>query len=387
MKHRRYYLRRMFRTNRPAWGRRILLVLLVVLIIQNREKISQWLWNMAEIGAVEIAEQQFKDRFPDYPEMKNVFRYHMPEILSVLEMFQSPVTEEEWTSEDPAYERLLASEWEKIQYQKEEKSDQTVTQSASSENVFHEKLADFDFVLQNFYSVHPTTTAGSDVINAWRFMNMDLTVKKNGETPQILIYHTHSQEEYADYAENPQATIVGAGAYLAELLEERGYRVMHDTSQYDVKGGELDRSQAYTYALDGINGILQKYPSIEVVLDLHRDGVAEGTRLVTEVDGKNTAQIMFFNGISQTPDGPIEYLPNPNREGNLAFSFQLQMKAAEQYPGLTRKIYLKGLRYNQHVRARAALIEVGAQTNTYAEALNAMEPLADILCRVLDGTG
>ena len=363
------------------------MVLLVVLIIQNREKISQWLWNMAEIGAVEIAEQQFEDRFPDYPEMKQVFRYHMPEILSVLEMFQSPVTEEEWTSEDPAYERLLASEWEKIQYQEEEKSDQTVTQSASSENVFHEKLADFDFVLQNFYSVHPTTTAGSDVINAWRFMNMDLTVKKNGETPQILIYHTHSQEEYADYAENPQATIVGAGAYLAELLEERGYRVMHDTSQYDVKGGELDRSQAYTYALDGINGILQKYPSIEVVLDLHRDGVAEGTRLVTEVDGKNTAQIMFFNGISQTPDGPIEYLPNPNREGNLAFSFQLQMKAAEQYPGLTRKIYLKGLRYNQHVRARAALIEVGAQTNTYAEALNAMEPLADILCRVLDGTG
>jgi len=377
----------MFRTNRPAWGRRILLVLLVVLIIQNREKISQWLWNMAEIGAVEIAEQQFEDRFPDYPEMKQVFRYHMPEILSVLEVFQLPATDGEWTSEDPAYERLLASEWEKIQYQEEEKSDQTVTQSASSETVLHEKLADFDFVLQNFYSIHPTTTAGSDVINAWRFMNMDLTVKKDGETPQILIYHTHSQEEYADYAENPQATIVGAGAYLAELLEERGYRVIHDTSQYDVKGGELDRSQAYTYALDGINGILQKYPSIEVVLDLHRDGVAEGTRLVTEVDGKNTAQIMFFNGISQTPDGPIEYLPNPNREGNLAFSFQLQMKAAEQYPGLTRKIYLKGLRYNQHVRARAALIEVGAQTNTYAEALNAMEPLADILCRVLDGTG
>ena len=68
----------------------------------------------------------------------------------------------------------------------------------------------------------------------------------------------------------------------------------------------------------------------------------------------------------------------------MAFSFQMQLLAAEQYPGLTRKIYLKGLRYNQHVRARTALIEVGAQTNTYAEALNAMEPLADILCRVLE---
>ncbi|MBR6614576.1 MAG: stage II sporulation protein P, partial [Lachnospiraceae bacterium] len=102
-------------------------------------------------------------------------------------------------------------------------------------------------------------------------------------------------------------------------------------------------------------------------------------------NGKQTARIMFFNGTSQTPDGPIEYLQNPNRESNMAFSFQLQMEAAERYPGFTRKIYLKGLRYNQHVRARTALIEVGAQTNTYAEALNAMEPLADILCRVLDG--
>ena len=178
---------------------------------------------------------------------------------------------------------------------------------------------------------------------------------------------------------------MGVGAYLAELLEAKGYQVIHDTSVYDFKDGKLDRSQAYTYALEGITGILQKYPSIEVVLDIHRDGVAEGTRLVTEVNGKSTARIMFFNGTSQTPDGPIEYLPNPNRDANLAFSFQMQLKAAEQYPGFTRKIYLKGLRYNQHVRARAALIEVGAQTNTYEEAKNAMEPLSELLCGVLKG--
>ena len=63
----------------------------------------------------------------------------------------------------------------------------------------------------------------------------------------------------------------------------------------------------------------------------------------------------------------------------------MHLLAADHYPGLTRKIYLKGLRYNQHVRARTALVEVGAQTNTYAEALSAMEPLADLLCRVLEG--
>ncbi|MBQ7797081.1 MAG: stage II sporulation protein P, partial [Lachnospiraceae bacterium] len=146
------------------------------------------------------------------------------------------------------------------------------------------------------------------------------------------------------------------------------------------------RSQAYTYALDGISGILQKHPSIEVVLDIHRDGVDENTKLVTEVNGKPTAKIMFFNGTSQTPDGPIEYLPNPNRDANMAFSFQMQLLAAEQYPDFTRKIYLKGLRYNQHVRARTALVEVGAQTNTYAEALNAMEPLADLIVQVLEGS-
>ena len=260
-----------------------------------------------------------------------------------------------------------------------------------------EKLADYDYMMQNFYSIHPTTTAGRELMDAEHFLSMDLSLDlgngQDGSTaqtapkePQILIYHTHSQETFSDYPENPEATITGVGAYLSELLEGKGYSVIHDDGVYDYRDGKLDRSRAYTYALEGIQGILQKYPSIEVVLDLHRDGVAEGTRLVTEINGKPTAKIMFFNGTSQTPDGPIEYLPNPNREANLAFSFQMQLKAAGMYPGFTRKIYLKGLRYNQHVRARSALIEVGAQTNTYEEARNAMEPLAHILAQVLRGS-
>ena len=236
-------------------------------------------------------------------------------------------------------------------------------QKASSDFLL-KKLADYDYLMQNYYSVHPTTTADRELMNAETLLGVDLTLEKDPENPQILIYHTHSQEEFIDYPENPEATIVGVGTYLAGLLEQKGYGVIHDTGVYDVRDGTLDRSQAYTYALEGINGILQEHPSIEVVLDIHRDGVAEGTKLVTEINGKPTAKIMFFNGISQTPDGPIEYLPNPNREGNLAFSLQMQLEAAEQFPGFTRKIYLKGLRYNLHVRPRASLIEVGAQTNT-----------------------
>lgn len=163
--------------------------------------------------------------------------------------------------------------------------------------------------------------------------------------------------------------------------------MIHDTSVYDLKNGTLDRSKAYNYALEGVTGILQKYPSIQVVLDVHRDGVAETTHLVSEVNGKQTASIMFFNGTSETPDGPIEYLPNPYRSENLAFSFQMKLCAEALYPGFTRNIYLKGLRYNQHLRPRSALIEVGAQTNTCEEALNAMEPLSELLDLVLGGGG
>ncbi len=249
-----------------------------------------------------------------------------------------------------------------------------------------EQLSDFDFLMQNFYSVHASTTAGREEIDAAALLARDLSIEKETDQPQILIYHTHSQEAFADYSpENPGATVVGIGNRLTELLEEKGYKVIHDTTAYDIMNGELDRNHAYNYALDGIMAILQQYPSIQVVLDIHRDGVNESVHLVTEINGKSAAQIMFFNGMSQTPDGPIEYLPNPYKEDNLAFSLQMQLDAAAYYPGFTRKIYLKGLRYNLHVRPRSALIEVGAQTNTYEEAYNAMEPLAELLDMTLGG--
>ncbi len=246
-----------------------------------------------------------------------------------------------------------------------------------------EQLMDYDFLMKNFYNVHTSTTAGRELMNAQAFLDMDLSLDKEAGVPQILIYHTHSQETFVD--SEPGENVVAVGEELARLLTEKGYSVYHDTSVYDLQDGKLDRSKAYNYALEGVTAILQKYPSIQVVLDIHRDGVGENVHLVTEVDGHPTAQIMFFNGLSQTPEGAIEYLPNPYREENLAFSLQMQLGAAAYYPGYTRKIYLKGLRYNMHLRPRSSLIEVGAQTNTFEEAVNAMRPLAEILDMVLGG--
>ncbi len=257
----------------------------------------------------------------------------------------------------------------------------TTTRQILGKTFQKEQLADYDFLMKHFYSVHTSTTASRDLMSAQQLLEEDLSIDKNAEGPQILIYHTHSQEAFKD--SGPGQTVVGIGNYLTELLTAKGYSVLHDTSVYDLVDGKLDRSKAYTYAYDGITKILEENPSIQVVLDVHRDGVAEDLHLSTQVDGKETAQIMFFNGMSQTPEGPIEYLKNPYRQQNLAFSFQMQLDANAYYPGFTRKIYLKGLRYNLHLRPRSSLIEVGAQTNTYQEALNAMEPLAELLDMVL----
>lgn len=247
-----------------------------------------------------------------------------------------------------------------------------------------QQLEDFDFLMKHFYSVHTSTTAGRDLFNGPELLNHDLTLSMEEEGPQILIYHTHSQEAFKDSAPQGQ-TIVEVGSYLAELLTQKGYRVYHDTTVYDLQNGVLDRSRAYNYALEGVNRILQQNPSIQVVLDLHRDGVAENLHLVSDINGKPTAQIMFFNGLSRTPEGEISYLPNPYLAENLAFSLKMQLGAQAYFPGFARKIYLKGLRYNLHLRPRSALIEAGAQTNTFDEVKNAMEPLAQLLDMVLQG--
>ena len=245
-----------------------------------------------------------------------------------------------------------------------------------------EKLNDFDYLLQNFYQVDNTTTINSSQLNADSLLGKDLRLSHDPSTPQILIYHTHSQEGYQDSVPgDASTTVVGVGDYLAKLLTEQyGFSVIHHTGEYDVG----DRDHAYSKAGPALEQVLKENPSIEVVIDLHRDGVREETHLVTEINGTKMAQIMFFNGLSRTTKiGDIDYLYNPYIEDNLAISFQMQLKAAEYYPGLTRRIYLKGYRYNMHYCPKSLLIEVGAQTNTVEEAMNAMVPLADILNKVL----
>lgn len=245
-----------------------------------------------------------------------------------------------------------------------------------------EKLKDFDYLRKHFYQIDSTTTISSGQLNASKLMGMDMSIKEKKSEPQILIYHTHSQEGYVDSQGcKKNTTVVDVGDYLADILKNKyNYSVLHHKGKYDVNG----REHAYSNALPALEKLLKDNPSIEVVIDLHRDGVAESTRLITNVKGKRTAKIMFFNGLSRTTaQGDIYSLKNPYIKSNLAFSLQMEINAEKCYPELTRKIYLKGYRYNMHLCPKSLLVEVGAQTNTAQEAINAMEPLAEVLHNIL----
>lgn len=269
----------------------------------------------------------------------------------------------------------------------EEESKEVLEASAGQSEIVMEDLKDPEYLISHFYTIDSSTSLKDGQLNAEKLLGKDMKLNKEKEEPKVLIYHTHSQEAFQDSRSGEVSdTIMGMGAYLTKILNDTyGIPTLHHEGVYDLIDGNMDRSKAYQLAEPQVQKILKENPSIEVVIDLHRDGVGESTHLVTDIGGKKTAQIMFFNGLSRSKaNGDIGYLKNPYIEDNLAFSLQMQLAAARMYPGFTRRIYLKSYRYNMHLKPKSLLIEAGAQTNTVEEMKNAMVVLAKTLDSVLD---
>lgn len=268
-----------------------------------------------------------------------------------------------------------------------DKSEETRQASVPTMDLSMERLNDFEYLVSNFYTVDSVTYINPSELNASELLGKDLRIDLSTGGSKILIYHTHSQETFADSDNDPSTSIVGIGRYLTEILNNK-YKIptMHHEGVYDLINGKLDRSEAYEFAKPEVEQILAENPSIEVVIDLHRDGVADTTHLVTEINGKPTAQIMLFNGLSRTRvNGDLAGMANPYLQDNLAFSLQMKIAAETKYPGFARRNYLRGYKYNMDLMPRMLLIEAGAQTNTVEEMRNAMEVLADLLNSVLTG--
>ena len=241
---------------------------------------------------------------------------------------------------------------------------------------------DYEYMLNKFFMVDGNTSVDKNIFKPKQLLKVNNGIKKDSSKPQILIYHTHGSEKYADSRKGKQEdTVVGVGAYLHDLLVEKyGYNVIHNTKSYDVIDGKWNRN-AYDTALSSVKKILEDNKSIEVVIDLHRDSGKE--KVVTNIDGISVAKVMFFNGVSRSKTQSRKELNNPNLKENIAFSLAMQIKSMSLYKDFTKKIYLKGYRYNMHLAPKATLIEVGNNKNTVAEAKNAMVLYAKILNEVL----
>lgn len=247
-------------------------------------------------------------------------------------------------------------------------------------------LKDKEKLKKAFYAIDKKTGMEENLFNLDKFEKENLHIKNSGNGPKILIFHTHGSEMYADSKDTSEG-VIGAGEYLKSILEDKyGVECLHITDKFDIVDGRLQRDGAYERAEVVISQVIKENPSIEVVIDLHRDGVNENLKLVTNIDGKNYAKIMLFNGICKKWDNGklinISGLENPYLKTNLALSFQMQCAITNFNSSIARKIYINAYRYSLHMKDKSMLIELGAQTNTYKEALNSVEVIAEALAKV-----
>lgn len=213
----------------------------------------------------------------------------------------------------------------------------------------------------------------------------------SGEGPKVLIVHTHSSEAYTQEAgweytesdplrtETRERSVIRVGDEIAEVLRSHGIETLHDTALNDYP----TYSGAYARMQTTIEGYLAQYPSIQIVLDVHRDAAVdaggEQVGFTAQIEGASTAQVMLVVG---TDEGGLEH---PDWQENLANALKLQTLLERSYPGLCRGLDLRTERFNQHETPGSLLVEFGSTGNTLREAIRAGRCFAEGLAELIEG--
>lgn len=256
-------------------------------------------------------------------------------------------------------------------------------------------------IIEKFISPYTANTSYNNVylknntelkINLKDFVNgkLGFNIEKNGE-PQVLILHTHATESYIRhtenyYTENDTArntdnayNMVALGKIISDQLNAAGIVTLHDTTQHD----NPSYSESYSRAADTISDYIKKYPSIKIVIDLHRDALSENdtdkVKLTTEIDGKKAAQVMLVMG---SQSGNVKNFPNWKENLKLATKFQQTIEV--MYPGLARSIHFMPKNYNESLTNGSMLIEIGTDGNTLDEAKYSATLLSNALISLLN---
>ena len=256
-------------------------------------------------------------------------------------------------------------------------------------------------IIEKFISPYTANTSYDNVylknntslnINLKDFINGNLgyKIEKNG-TPQVLILHTHATESYIRHNENYYTqndtarttdnayNMVSLGKIISDKLNSAGIVTLHDTTQHD----NPSYNESYSRAANTICSYLKKYPSIKIVIDLHRDALAandtDKVKLTTEIDGKKAAQIMLVMG---SQSGNVKNFPNWKE--NLKLATRLQQTIEVMYPSLARSIHFMSKNYNESLTTGSMLIEIGTDGNTLDEAKYSAELLSNALISLLN---
>ena len=208
--------------------------------------------------------------------------------------------------------------------------------------------------------------------------------------PAVLIYHSHATESFSPTSSYDETSdyhtldtsqnMISVGKHLAALLEAQGIKVIHDTTLHD----EPSYTAAYTSSRKSVQDYLEAYPTLRLVLDLHRDAYEDA-------NGNQVAQTVFSQG---TRIAPLMFVvgsdygggAHPNWQENLALALKLQTLIDARCPGICRNINLRSQKFNQDLSPGTLLVEVGAAGNTHDEALRAAEMLASGIIRLAYGS-
>ena len=219
--------------------------------------------------------------------------------------------------------------------------------------------------------------------------NISFSIEKS-DKPQVLILHTHAtetfktddnlyfDENFSSRSQDNTKNMVSVGKIVAEKLNNAGIKTLHDTTLHDYPS----YSKSYSRSAATVNEYLKKYPSIKVVLDLHRDAVSkengDKVKLQTEINGKKAAQVMMVMG---SQSGGVTNFPN--WEENFKLAVKLQQKIEQKYPTLARPLMLMSKNYNQSLTTGSLLIEFGTDVNTLEEVHYSAEMVGESLAELL----
>lgn len=247
---------------------------------------------------------------------------------------------------------------------------------------------------KNYYIPQPGIAMKNDTtftIDGGSMLKEPIKINMKTGGPKILIMHTHTTESYLPdgvtgfndsyngRSNDTKANVVAVGEKMCEVFRKNGIEVIHDTTVHD----QPSFNSSYNRAMKTINADLAKYPTVEMVIDVHRDAAITANKsaikYTTQINGQSAAQVMLVMG---SPQGG---LPHPHWEDNLKLAFKIEQKMNEEYPSLARPINLRKQRFNEHATIGSMILEVGTHVNSLSEAINGGSAAAQSISDVLNG--